>query len=95
MDTRDTVAYTLAEGGPLVRLVPEVKGKNQKPLLCVVEGAKQAKGLRLKAEKFPTSFPSGKESKDSFPLQPGTWNLKPETLLVGREAELAQLHGAR
>lgn len=40
---------------------------------------------------FPPSSVSGEESKGRFSRQPRTWNLKPETLLVGRETELAQL----
>jgi len=44
--------------------------------------------------KVPSSPPPALESTQTVPVssQPGTWNLKPETVLVGRETELTFLH---
>jgi DNA-binding winged helix-turn-helix (wHTH) protein/predicted ATPase/energy-coupling factor transporter ATP-binding protein EcfA2 len=45
----------------------------------------------FKVPSFPPP-PSGNITKVPSSFQPGTWNLKPETFLVGRDRELTYLH---
>lgn len=73
------------------RFIETVPRRGHRFIAAVSTTRPTEQSATVQVTNFPPSSVSGEESNGRFSRQPGTWNLKPETLLVGRETELAQL----
>jgi DNA-binding winged helix-turn-helix (wHTH) protein/predicted ATPase len=71
------------------RIIETVYGRGYRFIAAVTAAPVQSSKFRVPSSSPPASG-STEEGAASFQL--GTWNLKLETLLVGRESELTQLH---
>ena len=60
--------------------------------IAAVSTAAPVQSSQFQVPNSPLPFTLTETREDTSPLRPGTWNLEPGTLVVGRDAELTRLH---